>query len=536
MRIEKREVIVVVVLLCVALSILVYAFISEGGILGFAAYDRAKGGNVTELDLHMDIFPYWVGYYGNLTEYNMTDPDNITVERNFTAIPQNLGLFVCGKGDLYATLSTRHRNSTEFPTIPHWDYLNSFVPATTAEFDTYFDFDTLSPVHNIVKGAAVFNETKVFEVADNNQTVLGFTINSVNGTYEAGLLKDLWGDIILVFRLGKGYTFHNQSADFQIMLPFSPIQNITYFFFQDALDDCDWPPLPRPNLSITLHPDGVSAILNWTNISLARTYNLYYVDNMPDIVEMTLEDMPLNYTMITGITELNYTDEPLDSIKQRYYKVSAYRFPLENLTWDRVGKYTYNLSASSNGIFGSNLISIPLITNQTFESFLQKFPATMGPRPAPHILKLDRNDPESQPWGLHIRGWNDHYKDYPLEKNEGYILIINETYHRATVVGYVSPRTTIKYKSSLDGILGSNLVGFPWPHHTFDSFLQEIPPEIGPRPAPHILKLDRSDPEQQPWILHIRDWHDFGYAINMTIGEGYVVIVNQSYNHAVDYK
>ena len=69
---------------------------------------------------------------------------------------------------------------------------------------------------------------------------------------------------------------------------------------------------------------------------------------------------------------------------------------------------------------------------------------------------------------------------------------------------------------------------YSYSDYTLESFLQELPPEIGPTPAPSIQILNRENSEIQEWIPHIRGWESYG-NYSMQVGDGYLITVNQTY-------
>ena len=200
----------------------------------------ARGGQVTYLNISNNIYSYWKGFIGNLTSGGNKSFD--IGEQVVEIVEMNLGLTQCYNTELYVTDSDYHLNLTSNPTLPTAAYLNTLQAETNeTHFEEYFNLTGLPEIFNVIKLSKIANETRVFEVGNFNLTTYGTTLNSNSGTYNMGFLKDRENNIIFVFRLADGVSYDGKSIDYEMMLPVSPLRNMTYYVFQDPTDDCSFP-------------------------------------------------------------------------------------------------------------------------------------------------------------------------------------------------------------------------------------------------------------------------------------------------------
>ncbi|MFH2021063.1 MAG: hypothetical protein ABIJ34_06610, partial [archaeon] len=110
--------------------------------------------------------------------------------------------------------------------------------------------------------------------------------------------------------------------------------NTTYFYL-----------ISRPHVSINLLSDNTSIRLNWSEVSIADSYNVYITDNYTAGFFETAN--------FTGITDTNWIDVTAGSDARRFYMVSAVKGNANARSNTSVGKLTKNL------VSGWNLVSLP---------------------------------------------------------------------------------------------------------------------------------------------------------------------------------
>jgi len=282
--------------------------------------------------------------------------------------------------------------------------------------------------------------------------------------------------------------------------------------------------IAAPTIYAQLHPDGQSVALNWTNISLANSYTLYYSSNLTEMEDLNIgATLPAGVTSITGIATNQYNDSTANQTKKRYYRVAAVRSPAKNLSSNAVGKYTHTLIASSDGTLGRNLVAEPINASLNAKTYLEAIPANLNPS----ISKLDRSDPEDENWVSQVVGLPASL--FGLKQPEGYMAFVNLTYNYTFVGPVWTQNITHDLIASSDGVLGRNLVGVTYTRigYTAKTYLNGLPAAYNPS----ISHLDRSDPEDENWVSQVVGLP--ASLFDIIEGEGYMAFVNTSYNYSL---
>ncbi|MBW2963764.1 hypothetical protein KY306_03240, partial [Candidatus Woesearchaeota archaeon] len=132
-----------------------------------------------------------------------------------------------------------------------------------------------------------------------------------------------------------------------------------------------------------LNNDNQSIDLNWTNVTNALYYTVYYSENISAIVTLNLGSIPSDVYNFSNITSLNYTDSTASQTQKRYYTASYTDNFGETLTSDTpIGKTTYYydiFNSTTYGLLASNRMALYLDSNYTAESFLQEIPGSLNP-------------------------------------------------------------------------------------------------------------------------------------------------------------
>ncbi len=100
------------------------------------------------------------------------------------------------------------------------------------------------------------------------------------------------------------------------------------------------------NISISV--SGTDARLNWSAVSAATLYKIYYANSISSA-----------FTHMANTSDTKYTDRTANSSITRYYKISAYNALGENMTNETYGKITYQLMRKE-GYNTRNWLSFPL--------------------------------------------------------------------------------------------------------------------------------------------------------------------------------
>ncbi|MBU0456940.1 MAG: hypothetical protein KKD75_02235 [Nanoarchaeota archaeon] len=278
-----------------------------------------------------------------------------------------------------------------------------------------------------------------------------------------------------------------------------------------------------PNFMIT--KINVSAVfLNWSEVVEADTYNIYYSSNPHSLNELNASNISADITQITNITALNYTDTniPLDQL--RFYRVSSYRSPLENVSPVMWGKQTfifYGTTGTGNSYHRANWIGFALNVSLYAEEFLDN----IG-NESIRMSKLDKNNATDYSVVVHTKDFA--ANNFSLEAGKKYTVETNSDKNH-TIVGraILSPLEMVFY-----GVTGTgnsyhraNWNNLPYSNITY--YAESLLDEIG-NTSIRISKLEKNNATDYSVVVHTKDFA----ANNFTIipGEGYTIETNMDVN------
>ncbi|MBD3310192.1 hypothetical protein GF351_03155 [Candidatus Woesearchaeota archaeon] len=271
------------------------------------------------------------------------------------------------------------------------------------------------------------------------------------------------------------------------------------------------PPVPPViRLDIALNPDNQSSDLNWTDFS-ADHYLVYYSSNISLILNLDPDNVPGDVTVVNASTATNWTDTNARDEPHRYYRITAVKSGMKNLSYDSVGTCYLDL------VKGFNLIGLCMNASYSAESFMQGISHEIY---LPSLTKLERPNEFTESWISKTLGYG---VDYDIEEGEGYLLSLDHTTNY-TIVGdvFYGPHTLQLAK-------GYNLVSIDG-HKAFtaESFLQNISSTIY---LPSLTKLERPNEFTESWISKT-----LGYGVDypLFIGEGYLLSLDHYYNYTLE--
>jgi len=186
--------------------------------------------------------------------------------------------------------------------------------------------------------------------------------------------------------------------------------------------------------------DMQSVLLNWSNVTNASHYDLYYGENYTDMKNLNLnESLPASISNLSSLDQLQYTDFITNAIPKRYYRVASVKGALENISERTCGKFDINFVAGSILTF-----SPPVeLKNASINRWLK--PAQGYDASSPDTIRMFFYDSGSVQTEQKIASWFGSFgwfsfSSYPLndvEQNIGYYAYpINNSYN-ATFVGLV---------------------------------------------------------------------------------------------------
>lgn len=286
------------------------------------------------------------------------------------------------------------------------------------------------------------------------------------------------------------------------------------------------------SLNISVNADNTSVDLNWSAVSGADSYTIYYSSNISQIMLLNVNSFSGDVTNIENITDTNWTDTTADQVQKRYYTVSAVKGSSETLTSDQpAGKFTYYYSAPVSGTYGTlatNWISLYLYKNYTAENFLQELPVSLNPT----ISKLNKSEGSGEYLITHVRGVSDG-NDFNMYAGDGYALTVDNDYNHTIagkiaftpyVLDYGVPSTSSfgRLATNWKGIFDFNKT------YTAESFSQEIPANLNPS----VSILEKADQFGEYYLTHIRGIND-GNNFQMELGKGYAITTDDDYAHTL---
>lgn len=180
--------------------------------------------------------------------------------------------------------------------------------------------------------------------------------------------------------------------------------------------------LSAPHMSISLSGTH-NAYLNWTNITNADNYTLYYSSDVNAIKSVTPGSLPDGVINITELLLTNYTDNTAGTVKNRYYRVGSVAGPNESISDDVMGIFKYELigtNTGSNDNKRKNWIGIGYLnTTYMAETFISNVPGDAGIR----VSKLVREDSNSYEYYTHDK--HNAPTNYTMSSGVGYEIEVS---------------------------------------------------------------------------------------------------------------
>ncbi len=280
-----------------------------------------------------------------------------------------------------------------------------------------------------------------------------------------------------------------------------------------------------PDLWIFLNDDKITTRLNWTNITDANYYTVYYSSNLTNILDLDLNNIPLDVSSFDTF-ETSWIDLTANSVIERYYRVASVKGSQKNLSSKTVGKYTYifyGMENPSNAHRSENWFSIPFNNTETAESMMD----TIGDS-AEKITKLIRTSNETYQFYTHIHNLNDG-KNFNIRYGNGYAVFVRNNINYTAVGDIVIENITYAFyglDSTTNAHRCENWFGLLF---NMSYYAETLLDEIGSS-AEKITKLIRTNSTSYQFYTHVHDLND-GKNFKMHFAEGYAIFVKQNLNY-----
>ncbi len=282
------------------------------------------------------------------------------------------------------------------------------------------------------------------------------------------------------------------------------------------------------NFTIFVNDDNKSVDINWTDVSGAIEYFVFYSNNLTDIEELNISyTTVLNYT----VSDSNMTDFTAENNQTRYYRIASSSGTLRNLSDKIFAKHTFYLygldpDPVDNPHNKKNRISVIFENNYTAESLLQEIPYGRGVI----IEKLIRISNTSYTYYPHIKGLGSN--NFDIETGIGYNVEVNKSVEY-TMVGEFNTSY-----SNMFELYGINVDPTDNPHNKknwignviptselAEDILQAVPNSRGQI----IEKLVRESNTTYEYFPHLKGLGSNNF--NIEVGSGYNLEVDGNVNY-----
>jgi parallel beta-helix repeat protein len=296
---------------------------------------------------------------------------------------------VCGQEGGYEAENTRDDNLGTY-----WAHLTEEQHSITYRFDESHNISAIRIYTNIsLDGAPCGTKVELSpdggswtEVADEDFSLSGLRWHEIEFNHtEAQYIKltlRTWNGSLCVnnYNLSYFYEFDALAGEWT---PLTSYVNDTGNYVESNLTDYSiygvfgFESVDSPeNFSIYLTNESYlyynttsNVKLNWSQVSDADGYYIYYSDNVTEILDLDeFSDRTPNET-ITGSSNTEWTDTDASEVQKRFYALASYKgsggSQVRAFAYDRLGKFDIEIPYSEN-IPGENegvLISVPLTPN-----------------------------------------------------------------------------------------------------------------------------------------------------------------------------
>lgn len=120
------------------------------------------------------------------------------------------------------------------------------------------------------------------------------------------------------------------------------------------------------NVSIYLREDNTTTKINWSVVTGAEGYILYWGDNLTEILQIVPGGYIYEQAILVGENNNTYNDTTANESVRRFYRIAAYKGANKNISVvaETVGKYTVTIDS------GQDMFSLPLNETGTIERFI----------------------------------------------------------------------------------------------------------------------------------------------------------------------
>ncbi len=276
------------------------------------------------------------------------------------------------------------------------------------------------------------------------------------------------------------------------------------------------------NASITKINE-TAIVINWSASPNAESYRVYYSSSAYSIKTLNLSSIsPDVYNASSAGLGYIDSDHLEDSI--RYYRISAVKAGLENISSTIIAKQTFRPKTSSstgNSYHRQTWIGFAINVSLYAEEFLDMIGSS-----ALRISKLERAN--STDYSVIIHNKDTSSSNFSLEAGKRYILETNGAFNYTIVGEALVEPVEMQLKGSTGS--GNSYHRQNWlmlPYSDKQYYAESLLDEIGAA-ALRISKLEKTSPTSYSVVVHNKDTSSNNFTI--IPGEGYSIEVSQDVN------
>lgn len=227
---EQKKMILIIFLIILSVNGII--FFSK--FIGYVAYDDAKAGTITEIDVRYQEPAYsWSGVYG-VSFMVPGYPSQQYADLLAAGMKERNPIFPCLEPDVPHEIYALTIDPATLP-LSFWE---SAMPGTAADVDDYLGLNG----NEWTSAAKTFTDTLTIRLGSRTLTLPAvYTVTydmSNNKTFGVGILKS-GTDLVFVANIAEFASgFNNVTYNYQMILPILNMTTTRYYFIADPYDEC----------------------------------------------------------------------------------------------------------------------------------------------------------------------------------------------------------------------------------------------------------------------------------------------------------
>jgi hypothetical protein len=213
------------------------------------------------------------------------------------------------------------------------------------------------------------------------------------------------------------------------------------------------------NFTAVLAANRQDVILNWTSVSGADGYKIWYDENVTKMLQINSSTSLAANVTLTGENNNSWIDTNANLSTKRFYAVAAYKSSAINFTGNRTGKFNIQIYNETDSV-GQSMISIPLIPSSGNLPLSDAISFDIGEDFwGAIIMNVDENGYDA--WASSSYdgiGWSGQFTS--LDIGKAYYFDGFQKEHTIVNVGIVPTGGIIQYINNETGLIGQTMLGW----------------------------------------------------------------------------